>query len=105
MTLQVAIDAMHADAKKWRELSEVTGKAAKTVEGFHPNEAQMSWAAAEFSLMSTYDELRTKAMRLLNEATTHLRLVGITLDEVGDSYERSDREAAALFDDLWEPRR
>ncbi len=104
MTVTVNTREMRNDAKKWRECSGALDGATKAVDSFTLNEDQMSWAAAETGLLSTYDELINKARTLLGEGTTHTRLIASKLDEVAAAYEKSDADAAKLYSGVWVPR-
>ncbi|MEO3927674.1 hypothetical protein ABGB07_27960 [Micromonosporaceae bacterium B7E4] len=100
--LDVALQALRHDAGLWRENAEVTRTAAEAMPGLTLTIAEMSWAA-EGELLANYDTLRLKVERLLNEATWAFDGLAHTLDVVAYNYERSDTEAAAIYDNLWEP--
>lgn len=105
MTLQASITAMHDDAKDWQGISDALAGASTAVAGFGLTEAQMSWAAAETSLLSTYAALCAETIRRIDEGKNHLHLVAVTLNQCADAYQRSDAEATTLFGGAWDPRR
>jgi hypothetical protein len=105
MAVTVNTREMRNDAKKWRDCSGALDGATRAVDSFTLNEDQMSWAAAETGLLSTYGELITKARTLLSEGATHTKLIASKLDEVAAAYEKSDTDAAKLYGGVWVPRK
>ncbi len=104
MTLQVAIEALRADAEVWDGVAAVVGRAGQEAGSLGLGESELSWAANPTGLITTYAEIQQKAARLLGEGAQALGRLGAALDSVAMAYERDDEDAARRLKGTWDVR-
>jgi hypothetical protein len=102
VTLKAALSALHHDEQIWQEVATVVGNASYVADGLSLNESQLSWASHPTGLLSTYDAIRHKVSRLLDEGSQTFHGLAATLDKVAAEYERSDEQAAKKLKGAWD---
>ncbi len=103
MTLKASIEAMHHDAKLWQDVADVTGTAASEPENFKLGLSELSWASESTGLLDTYEEIRVKVARLLDEGTDNFHSLSAALDKVAATLEATDQAAAQKLKGIWDP--
>jgi hypothetical protein len=104
MGFQAALDALRHDGKEWQAASGVLAGAAHQAGALSLTESQLSWAAGDTGLATTYDAIREYVEMLLKEGSTVLDGLGDTLITVADAYDASDASASAAYKGAWKPR-
>ena len=104
MSLTAAIKALRDDAGIWQDVASTTSGAARAADGLTLGEGELSWASRPTGLLDTYEEIRSKAARLLREATTNYNSLSSTLNRVATAYETSDQAAMSRMKGIWDAR-
>lgn len=104
MSIEVALDALTADAVLWYDASSVLGTAAWSASGLTLTTGSLSNVAAETGLVATYEEARARIERLLREGDAELATIATTLRQVRSAYESQDMSKRDAFRGLWEPK-
>ncbi|HUQ59542.1 hypothetical protein [Lentzea sp.] len=92
--LEVALEAMRADARLWSAAADSVQGPQKAIAGLMLTGHDMSMWAVDRGLDRTYDTVRTVLEDLLRQATAAFHGVGDGLRAAADTYERE--EAANL---------
>jgi len=103
VTLNVALNALHTDSKVWHGISDVAAAAARATNDLTLSEADLSFASRSTGLLETYEEVRSKAATLLNEAAANTRGLGNVLDSVAYAYEVSEEYGSSRLKGAWDP--
>ncbi|MGF1662623.1 MAG: hypothetical protein ACFCVG_09165 [Kineosporiaceae bacterium] len=104
MSLSAHLDALRDDARIWDGVAAATGEAAGAATGLGVGASAFSWAGPRTGLDATYEEVRAKVQRLLEQATDNFTEMGATLRDVADTYQAGDEQAVRRLDGAWEPR-
>ncbi|MBO0871504.1 MAG: hypothetical protein J2P15_23370 [Micromonosporaceae bacterium] len=100
---QVDLKALRDDADTWHRVGAAAAQAQHSVDALTLGEHELSWAGARTGLLGTYEQLRSKASRLLGQAQSTHEDLSRTLSAVANAYERSSTEAASQFAGVWDP--
>jgi hypothetical protein len=104
VTVEVALEALTSDAKKWHDTSTTLATAASQAEGLTLTDVQLSWASQETGLQATYEQIRSRVAGLLSEGATETDRIGDTLITVRKTYESTDDDARAALNGVWTPK-
>jgi hypothetical protein len=104
-SIEVAVDGIRAEAKKWFELSDrMSGVASQTanqrleMSAFAVTDLTGPVTAAD--LKSAYDKMQHWLDNLFRQAGTEFEHFGEALKKVADWYERADENSAESFDEV-----
>lgn len=103
MSIEVALEALSADAKLWDNASSVLDGAAGYAAVLTLTGADLSNVAAGVGLDTAYEAARARVERLLREGTDELATIATTLRQVRAVYESQDASQRAAYSGLWEP--
>ncbi len=104
MSLKVALEALHHDADMWGRVADTTAAAASAAEALTLSESELSWASRPTGLLETYEEIRAKVARMLNEGTTNFHAMAEGLIKVATAYRTNEDEATRRFEGVWDAR-
>jgi hypothetical protein len=102
MSLKVAIEALHDDADMWNRVADTTAAAASAAEALTLSESELSWASRPTGLLESYEEIRAKVARLLDEGTTNFHAMAEWLIRVANAYQTNEDEATRRFQGVWD---
>lgn len=106
-TIEVAVDAIRDEAKKWYALSERMAKVYQTTQSLELAPSAFTVidptiaGVAVADLKGAYDQMHARLLTLFKEATTQLDLFGDALRRAADAYERSDANSAINLKEIW----
>ena len=103
MSIDVALEALTADAALWEDASSTLNTAAWSASALTLTTSSLSNVAADVGLVTVYEQARARIERLLREGSEELQTIADTLRAVRTAYESQDASQRATYGGLWEP--
>jgi hypothetical protein len=104
MSYEVAVEKMRDDAKEWTDTAFVLGDAATAAASLTLTERSLSFAGRSTGLVSTYQQMVTRMVRLLEGGNAQCANLATTLYDVARAYEENDANAAKRLGSRWTPK-
>lgn len=92
--IEVACNALHADAKEWSEASDALAGAAEATHGLDLGRDQFGGIAEEHGIIDIYRSVTEMVGGLLEQGAGEYDTLSVTLTRVADTYKREDEQGA-----------
>jgi hypothetical protein len=101
--LDAAVVVLREEARRWQaEMAETMRGAADVANALHVTPQQLTWASDQTGLAATYEEIRTKAARVLSEGAANFEAVSLALRRAADAYDGVEVENAEALRRAWQ---
>jgi hypothetical protein len=104
-TVEVACDALRADAARWSDAAHAMAAATDTAQGLDLGAPQLGAIAEDRGVVAAYAALQQKLTNLVTGAAAVFDSISTTLTVVADTYQREDEEGAHDFRQIKDRRR
>jgi hypothetical protein len=82
-------------------MQDTMSTAAEAVDGLGTSATELSWVSTETGLLATYDLMREKVTRLLDEGASNFGAISAALTRAANVYEGTDVENADAVRQAW----